>query len=92
MLDTNTNKKITGPHTGSSAGRYAHIELDKLFGESETYSDYVDKVREWADEHITGGANALPGYFKSGQQLPNHLKKEEKQDTEKKCNKVNYNY
>jgi len=27
--------------------------------------------------HIEGGADALPGYFKSGEELPEHLRSQE---------------
>ena len=47
-----TNEKISGAHTKTSAGRYVHIELEKLLESSISYSDYVAKVRKWADEFL----------------------------------------
>lgn len=32
------------------------------------------QIREWADKHIDGGADALPGYLKRGEELPDHLR------------------
>ncbi len=68
---------ISGAHTRTSAGRYAHMELEELITNRKSHSDYVEKVRKWADDHIKGGADALPGYFKRGAEIPDHIKQEE---------------
>ena len=73
ILNPKTGEYISGPHTKSQAGTYGHMELEQLYKNSTSYSDYVDKVRKWADVHIEGGADALPGYFKKGAELPEHL-------------------
>lgn len=72
-----TQKYISGAHTGTSAGRYAHMELEELLKSSKTYGEYVEKVRKWADKHIEGGSDVLPGYFKKGEELPEHLRQQE---------------
>lgn len=76
IINPNTGEMISGAHTGTSAGSYAHMELDQLYMQSENYEEYVEKVRDWADEHLEGGADALPGYFKRGEELPAHLQEE----------------
>ena len=57
ILNTSTNERISGAHTGTSAGRYAHIELENLISESNCYSEYVTKLRDWADKHVRGGSD-----------------------------------
>ncbi len=57
FLNTSTNERISGAHTGTSAGRYAHIELENLISESKCYSDYVTKLRDWADKHVREALN-----------------------------------
>lgn len=80
ILDKKTGEYISGAHTGTSAGSYAHQELKKILQTSENYTQYVEGVRKWADKHIEGGADALPGYFKRGEELPEHLKEQEVKD------------
>ena len=62
--DKNTKKIIRGKHTNTSAGRYAHMELEDIIKQSESYSDYVIELRKWANKHLEGGAAKLPGLFK----------------------------
>ena len=82
ILNTSTNERISGAHTGTSAGRYAHIKLENLISESKCYSDYVTKLRGWADKHVRGGSESLPGHLKRGQEIPEHIREYEMQQTQ----------
>ncbi len=86
IYDHNRKKIINGAHTKTSAGRYAHIELENLISESNCYSEYVTKLRDWADKHVRGGSESLPGYLKRGQEIPEHIKEDEMQQTQ--CKKL----
>ena len=82
IYDHNRKKRINGTHTGTSAGRYAHIELENLISESNCYSEYVTKLRDWADKHVRGGSESLPGHLKRGQEIPEHIREYEMQQTQ----------
>ncbi|MDR1770794.1 MAG: hypothetical protein LBS02_09165 [Hungatella sp.] len=84
ILNPKTGEMISGAHTGTSASSYAHKELNELFQTSNNYDEYVEKVRNWADVHIDGGAEELPGYFKRGEEIPEHLKNQ-KEESKEKC-------
>lgn len=85
ILNPKTQKIISGSHTGSTAGTYAHLKLREYIEEFEFYSNYVNKMREFADKHIEGGSENLPGYFKRGEKLPDHILQEEM--NQKACKK-----
>ena len=80
------DKNTRGKHTNTSAGRYAHMELEDIIKQSESYSDYVIELRKWANKHLEGGAAKLPGYLKEGENLPDHILNEEIK--QKSCKKL----
>ena len=37
--------------------------------ELASYGDYVNKVRDWSDKHLEGGADSLPGYLQNENEI-----------------------
>ena len=65
----NPGSKISGSHTNSRAGNYAHKELENMIKTSSSWEEYKAKLLPWADKHvklttedgIIYGADALTG-------------------------------
>ncbi len=54
-----------GSHHGSHAGSWAHSEMDTLIDNSSGFDDFSHNLAKWADDHVVGGRDTLPDFFKN---------------------------
>lgn len=59
------NEGNIGSHHGSHAGSWAHSEIDTLIDNSSSFDDFSHKLAIWADDHVVGGRDTLPDFFKN---------------------------